>query len=91
MKSGTSNAFEGKPVQTIPDLDDDVLDLDDLLGDEIEEENYIDGVDTTYFLCPKCNHSRWKKWGWDCLIDRFDCDLCSDIDLPDTATSAMSI
>jgi hypothetical protein len=44
-----------------PDEDDDELDLDDLLGDDIEEEDYICGVDTTYYLCPKCNRYRWKR------------------------------
>ena len=44
-----------------PDEDDDELDLDDLLGDEIEEEDYICGVDTTYYLCPKCNRFTLEK------------------------------
>ena len=44
-----------------PDLDDDGLDIDDLLGDEIEEEDYICGVDTTYYFCPKYNHYTLEK------------------------------
>lgn len=39
----------------------DELDLDDLLGDDIEEEDYICGVDTTYYLCPKCNRFTLEK------------------------------
>jgi len=46
-----------------PDEDDGELDFDDLLDDEIEEENYIDGVDTTYYLCPKCNRFTLEKTG----------------------------
>jgi hypothetical protein len=39
-----------------------LLDLDDLLGDDIEEEeDYICGVDTTYYLCPKCNRFTLEK------------------------------
>jgi hypothetical protein len=42
--------------------DDDELDIDDLLDIEIEEEeDYICGVDTTYFLCPKCNRFTLEK------------------------------
>ncbi|MCB2148205.1 MAG: hypothetical protein KQI81_17140 [Deltaproteobacteria bacterium] len=46
-----------------PDLDDDVLDIDDLLGDEIEGEGYICGVDMTYYLCPECNRFTLEKTG----------------------------
>ena len=44
-----------------PDEDDDVLDIDDLLDIEIEEEDYICGVDTTYYLCPKCHRFTLEK------------------------------
>jgi hypothetical protein len=45
-----------------PDDDDDELDLDELLGDDIEEEeDYICGVDTPYYLCPKCNQFTLEK------------------------------
>jgi hypothetical protein len=45
-----------------PDEDDvDGLDIDDLLSDDIEEEDYIDGVDATYYLCPKCNRFTLEK------------------------------
>jgi hypothetical protein len=41
---------------------DDELDLDDLLDIEIEEEeDYICGVDTTYYLCPKCHQFTLEK------------------------------
>jgi hypothetical protein len=45
-----------------PDEDDDLLDIDDLLGEDTEEEeDYICGVDTTYYLCPKCNRFTLEK------------------------------
>ena len=45
-----------------PDEHEDELDLDDLLGDDIEEEEeQICGVDTTYYLCPKCNRFTLEK------------------------------
>jgi phage FluMu protein Com len=45
-----------------PDDDDEEWDLDDLLDIEIEEEeDYICGVDTTYYLCPKCNRFTLEK------------------------------
>lgn len=45
------------------EADDDELDLDDLLGDDIEEEKeeYICGVDKTFYLCPKCNRFTLEK------------------------------
>ena len=49
--------------------DDDELELDELLGDEIEEEDYIDGVDTTYYLCPKCNRFTLEKTGGSFLTE----------------------
>lgn len=35
--------------------DNDELDFLDLMDDEFETEDYIEGVDTTYYLCPKCD------------------------------------
>ena len=46
-----------------PDEDDDEWDIDDLLSVEIEEEDYICGADTTYYLCPKCNRFTMEKMG----------------------------
>ena len=47
----------------MPDDDDDELDFLDLNDDEFEVENYIDGVETTYYLCPKCNRFTMEKSG----------------------------
>ena len=47
----------------MPDDDDDELDFLDLNDDEFEVENYIDGVETTYYLCPKCNRFTLEKSG----------------------------
>ncbi|GAB6909331.1 hypothetical protein JCM12296A_51740 [Desulfosarcina cetonica] len=41
--------------------DDDLLNIDDLLDDDIEKEDYICGVDMTYYLCPKCNRFTLEK------------------------------
>ena len=44
---------------------DDKLDLDlELDDDDYEYEQYIEGEDRTYRLCPKCNRFTMKIWAW---------------------------
>jgi hypothetical protein len=40
-------------------------------SDKIEEEDYICGVDTTYYLVPSVIGSRWKRPEGDCLTEKF--------------------
>jgi phage FluMu protein Com len=47
------------------------LDIDDLMeldlerdDDGFESEQYIDGNDKTYYLCPKCNRFTMENWAW---------------------------
>ena len=64
----TASDEHPEPVEDVgpdnSDEDDDGVDIDDLLDlmdEEIEEEDYICGVETTYYLCPKCNRFTLEK------------------------------
>ena len=45
------------------DDDDDGLAFLDSIDDEFEVEDYIEGVDTTFYFCPKCNRFTLGKMG----------------------------
>ena len=56
------NSKTGNAVQAdMPD--DDGLDFLDSIYDQFEVEDYIEGVDTTFYLCPKCNRFTLEKSG----------------------------
>ena len=57
-KSKTGNAVQaGMPA------DENGLDFLNSIDDEFEVEDYIEGVDTTYYFCPKCNRFTLEKMG----------------------------
>ena len=59
------NSKTGNAVQAeMPaDDDDDGLAFLDSIDNEFEVEDYIEGVDTTFYLCPKCNRFTMEKSG----------------------------